>query len=53
MSATTTIESPPALGTTVTGIQTAITLYALVMVAFMITGGTAGGRIGRLRADPA
>ena len=38
------------LGTTVTGIQTAITLYTLVMAAFMITGGTIGARIGRRHA---
>ena len=35
------------LGTTVTGIQTAITLYTLVMAAFMITGGKIGALIGR------
>jgi MFS family permease len=38
------------LGTTVTGIQTAITLYTLVMAAFMITGGKIGAVIGRRRA---
>jgi EmrB/QacA subfamily drug resistance transporter len=38
------------LGTTVTGIQTAITLYTLVMAAFMITGGKIGALIGRRRA---
>lgn len=38
------------LGTTVTGIQTAITLYTLVMAMFMITGGKIGGLIGRRRA---
>lgn len=37
------------LGTTVTGIQTAITLYTLVMAAFMITGGKIGALIGRRR----
>jgi EmrB/QacA subfamily drug resistance transporter len=37
------------LGTTVTGIQTAITLYTLVMAAFMITGGKLGAIIGRRR----
>jgi len=36
--------------TTVTGVQTAITLYALVMAAFMITGGKIGALIGRKRA---
>ena len=38
------------IGTTVTGIQTAITFYALVMAAFMITGGKIGSIIGRRRA---
>ena len=38
------------LHTTVTGIQTAITLYTLVMAAFMITGGKIGAIIGRRRA---
>ena len=38
------------LGTTVTGIQTAITLYTLVMAAFMITGGKIGAIIGRRKA---
>ncbi len=38
------------LHTTVTGIQTAITLYTLVMAAFMITGGKIGALIGRRRA---
>ena len=38
------------LDTTVTGIQTAITLYTLVMAAFMITGGKIGQIIGRRRA---
>ena len=38
------------VGTTVTGIQTAITLYTLVMAAFMITGGRLGGILGRKRA---
>ena len=38
------------LGTTVTGIQTAITLYTLVMASFMITGGKIGELIGRRRA---
>src|SRR3954462_2106046 len=36
--------------TTVTGIQTAITLYTLVMAAFMITGGKMGAVLGRKRA---
>jgi MFS family permease len=38
------------VGTTVTGIQTAITLYTLAMAAFMITGGKIGQIIGRKRA---
>ena len=38
------------VGTTVTGIQTAITLYTLVMAMFMVTGGKIGGIIGRRRA---
>jgi len=38
------------LGTTVTGIQTAITLYTLVMAMLMITGGKIGSIIGRKRA---
>ena len=38
------------VGTTVTGIQTAITLYTLVMAMFMITGGKVGSIIGRRRA---
>ena len=36
--------------TTVTGIQTAITLYTLVMAAFMITGGKIGAIVGRRKA---
>ena len=38
------------VGTTVTGIQTAITLYALVMASLMITGGKIGEILGRKRA---
>ena len=38
------------VGTTVTGIQTAITLYTLVMAMFMVTGGKVGSIIGRRRA---
>jgi MFS family permease len=38
------------VGTTVTGIQTAITLYTLVMATLMITGGKVGSIIGRKRA---
>ena len=38
------------LDTTVTGIQTAITLYTLVMASLMITGGKVGEIIGRKRA---
>lgn len=38
------------VGTTVTGIQTAITFYTLVMACLMITGGKVGQMIGRKRA---
>jgi MFS family permease len=38
------------VGTTVTGIQTAITLYTLVMATLMITGGKIGTIVGRRRA---
>ena len=38
------------VGTTVTGIQTAITLYTLVMATLMITGGKLGQIMGRKRA---
>ena len=38
------------VGTTVTGIQTAITLYTLVMASLMITGGRVGEIVGRKRA---
>jgi EmrB/QacA subfamily drug resistance transporter len=38
------------VGTTVTGIQTAITLYTLVMATLMLTGGKIGAIIGRRRA---
>ena len=38
------------VGTDVTGIQTAITLYTLVMASLMITGGKIGGILGRKRA---
>ncbi|EFC80805.1 MFS transporter [Parafrankia sp. EUN1f] len=37
------------VGTTVSGIQTAITFYTLVMAAFMITGGRIGRVFGRRR----
>ena len=37
------------VGTTVSGIQVAITLYTLVMAAFMITGGKIGQIFGRKR----
>ncbi len=37
------------LGTTVTGVQTAITLYTLVMASLMITGGKLGALLGRRR----
>lgn len=38
------------LDTTITGIQTAITLYTLVMATLMITGGKVGTILGRRRA---
>ena len=38
------------VGTTVTGVQTAITLYTLVMAMCMVTGGKIGSIIGRKRA---
>ena len=38
------------VGTSITGIQTAITLYTLVMATLMITGGKIGSLIGRRRA---
>src|SRR5881296_2588470 len=38
------------VGTSVTGIQTAITLYTLVMASLMITGGKVGEILGRKRA---
>jgi MFS family permease len=38
------------VGTTITGIQFAITLYTLVMAAFMITGGKLGQILGRKRS---
>ena len=38
------------VGTDVTGIQTAITLYTLVMATLMITGGKIGAMVGRKRA---
>jgi len=38
------------LNTTVTGIQTAITLFTLVMASLMITGGRMGAILGRKRA---
>lgn len=38
------------VGTTVTGIQTAITLYTLVMASLMITGSKIGAIVGRRRA---
>lgn len=38
------------VGTTVTGIQTAITLYTLVMASFMITGNKVGQILGYKRA---
>jgi len=38
------------VGTTVTGVQTAITFYTLVMASLMITGGKVGQLLGRKRA---
>jgi MFS family permease len=38
------------VGTDVTGIQTAITLYTLVMASLMITGGKVGAILGRKKA---
>lgn len=38
------------VGTTITGIQSAITLFTLVMATLMITGGKIGNIIGRRRA---
>jgi MFS family permease len=38
------------VGTTITGIQTAITLYTLVMAMLMIPGGKVGSLLGRKRA---
>lgn len=38
------------VNTTITGIQTAITLYTLVMATLMITGGKVGTILGRRRA---
>ena len=38
------------VGTTVTGVQTAITLYTLVMASLMVLGGKIGSIIGRKRA---
>jgi MFS family permease len=38
------------LGTTISGMQAAITLYALTMAALMLTGGKLGDKWGRLRA---
>ena len=38
------------VGTTIAGIQTAITLFTLVMATLMITGGKIGTIIGRRRA---
>jgi MFS family permease len=38
------------VGTTVTGVQGAITLYTLVMAMLMVTGGKVGSMLGRRRA---
>ncbi len=39
------------VGTSITGIQTAITLYTLVMATLMITGSKLGSMMGRRRAS--
>ena len=39
-----------AVGITITDMQTAVTLYTLVMAMLMITGGKIGSMIGRRRA---
>jgi len=38
------------LGTTITGIQTALPLSTFVMATLMLTGGKIGPRVGRRRA---
>lgn len=38
------------LGTSITGMQAAITFYTLTMAAFMLTGGKLGDKWGRSRA---
>ncbi len=38
------------LGTTIIGVQTAITLYTLVMASFMVLGGKIGSILGLKRA---
>lgn len=38
------------LGTSVSGLQAAITFYTLTMAAFMLTGGKLGDKLGRLKA---
>lgn len=38
------------VGTSITGVQTAITLYTLVMASLMLTGGKLGSILGRKRA---
>jgi len=40
------------LGTTVTGLQMAMTLYMLVLASLMVTGGKIGAIIGRRRRQP-
>lgn len=44
------VEVAKDLGADITGIQTAITLYTLVMASFMLTGGKLGQILGRKRA---
>lgn len=42
-------EVVESLGTTISGLQAAITFYTLTMAAFMLTGGKLGDKFGRLK----
>lgn len=42
-------EVVQSLGTTISGLQAAITFYTLTMAAFMLTGGKLGDKFGRLK----
>lgn len=42
-------EVVASLGTTISGLQAAITFYTLTMAAFMLTGGKLGDKFGRLK----